>query len=131
MYCRKPYMAEKYAIGESENYQNLYFERICRYAEGYIYRIQKQCTSVNNKPWECRLLFQSARRNKIYLTEWFEQIIIHMTDFEHGVAYATGIEVLNNEIFEQLVCADKVWKDEDTQLFKKELKIKQLEEVLI
>ncbi len=119
----KKYMSLKYRIDDCENLENtlslgdnLCCNKICRYADGFVYRITEEVAFSNEPPWKCKLIFQSVTAVRIYKTAFFDRIVIHATDFEHGCFYATGIELYSDGARKVYYCSDEVWSDKDVAL---------------
>lgn len=113
-------MAEKYKLknqepierifGLPENYECL---MVCRYADGFVYRVLKKVAMCDELPWQGYLIFYSVNENVIYKTDIYDQIKIRMTDFEHGCPYATGFEFLKDGKWTRWDCKDEVCSDMD------------------
>ena len=119
---RELFMSEKYAIPNCENIEDfLKLEddwlctRVCRYGDGYVYRIQREFSLLGQFPWESKIAFLSAKRKIMYISEIFDQVRIHMTDFEHGTPYAVGFACLKDDAWIHFDCQYEVWRDQDIQ----------------
>ena len=113
------YMGVKYSIsGEIHphffpSYKDWNYVKICRYAEGFVYRLVKSCCGHGEIPWKSRIVFCSVDKKEMYQTEVFDQVRIHMTDFEHGVPYAVGFDFLSDGEWLSCKCAGEIWQDSD------------------
>ena len=119
------YMAEKYGLANDETLEDLFpvpdeykCEKVCRYGDGYVYRVLRKWTEYGELPWQCYLYFYSVNQRKLYTTEIFDQIKIHMTDFEYGCPYATGFEFLLGDEWTRADSDGEVWCDMDFENLK-------------
>lgn len=116
-------MYEKYKLTESGDIEGSLqipkgwcCQKICRYADGYVYRVLRECTMQGEPLWKCYLIFYSVKCKAIFRTDIFEQIKIHMTDFEHGTAYAVGFEFKVGKKWHMYCCKNEVITDKDVLL---------------
>ena len=122
------YMAEKYPLVNDETLESLFpvpddFEciKVCRYGDGYVYRVLKKWTEWGELPWRCFLYFYSVNEKKLYKTDRFDQIKIHMTDFEHGFPYAMEFEFWQDNEWKRVDCKGEVWQDSDLKQLETEV----------
>ena len=97
---------------------------VCRYADGYVYRVLREFADETELPWQGYIYLFSVNKNSLYISDIYDRIKIHMTDFEHGLAYATGFEFLSGENSILAKSDGEIWCDEDTEklikIFKQE-----------
>ena len=116
------FMWEKYPLTNDDPVESLFpvpegyeCSRVCRYGDGYVYRVYKIWVEAEPDEFPCRgyLYFYSVSKQELYKTVVYDQIKIHMTDFEHGCAYATGFEFLQEDEWTSFDCDGEVWCDRD------------------
>ena len=116
------FMAEKYPLFNNDPKESEFpipegYEcfRVCRYGDGYVYRVLKELT--DNDEFLCRgyLYLFSVTRQELYVTDIYDQVKIHMTDFEHGCPYATSFELLKDDNWTRVDCYGEVWCDCDME----------------
>lgn len=115
-------MAKKYDLKNYEPIENVFKVPedceclpVCRYADGFVYRVLKKAAMCDELPWQGYLLFYSVNENVVYKTGIYDQIKIHITDFEHGCPYATGFEFLKDGKWTRSDCKDEVCSDRDVK----------------
>lgn len=115
-------MCEKYPLpcdinleGYIPIHEDWMVDRICRYGDGYIYRITKQFTLLGELPWRCQLVFHSITSQTVFQTPVYDHVRIHMIDFERGIPYAVGFDYLSNGQWTHNHCQGEVWQDADTK----------------
>ena len=116
------FMAEKYPLFNNdpkeaefpipEGYECF---RVCRYGDGYVYRVLKELTDNDEFPCRGYLYLFSVTRQKLYVTDIYDQVKIHMTDFEHGCPYATSFEFLQEDNWTRVDCYGEVLCDCDME----------------
>ena len=116
------FMSEKYLIFNQEPKVEEFpipegFEcfRVCRYGDGYVYRVLKVCTEIGEIPCQGYIYLFSVTKQELYATDLYEQIKIYMIDFEHGCPYVTAFEFLHGDDCTRVDCDSEVWCDEDME----------------
>ena len=116
------FMAEKYPLVNNDPLESLFpvpegYEcgRVCRYGDGYVYRVLKIFTETDELPWRGYLYLFSVTRQELYVTDLYDRIKIHMTDFEHGCPYVTSFEFLQGDDWTRVDCDGEVWCDGDME----------------
>ena len=116
------FMAEKYPLVNNDPLESLFpvpkgYEciRVCRYGDGYVYRVLKTCVDIDEFPCQGYVYLFSVTRQALYVTDIYDGIKIHMTDFEHGCPYATGFELLQDDNWTRVDCDGEIWCDGDME----------------
>lgn len=114
------FMAEKYPLFNNDPKETEFpipegheCFRVCRYGDGYVYRVLKELTDDDEFPCRGYLYLFSVTRQELYVTDIYDQVKIHMTDFEYGCPYATSFELLRDGDWTRVDCNDEVWRDDD------------------
>lgn len=116
------FMAEKYPLFNNDPKETEFpipegYEcfRVCRYGDGYVYRVLKELADNDEFPCRGYLYLFSVTRQELYVTDIYDQVKIHMTDFEHGCPYATSFEFLQEDKWTRVDCYGEVWCDCDME----------------
>lgn len=118
---RPLFMSEKYPLPdiETDKFEKEYSDReyscifVCRYAQGFIFRLCKTCVMAGQKQWAGKLMFYSTIEHRIYTTRVFDEIHIHAVDKEHGVMYAQAFDFIDEEKSVFYTCKDDIITDSD------------------